>query len=790
MSESPPSQIPGYELLRELGAGGMATVYLANQTSLDRKVAIKVLRVTSRDVGTEGERTEKRFLREGRMLARLSHKNVCGIYDIAKVGNLAYIAMEFIEGGTLGDCLRRGMTAGEAISAVVQLAGALAAAHAIGIVHRDLKPANVMMRGKVPVLTDFGIARDLSSDRTEITGDNILGTPNYMSPEQISGKPIDGRSDIYSLGAMLFELLTGRQPYQGDSPIAVCMQHLQAPIPELPAQFADLQPIIDGMMAKDRDDRFADMASVVVALRAVLLDSETLRTALKFDSGLPWSEQLRELGFSFDGPGAETLREAMKRSAEGQSLLPKSATLRGKPLQPAPAPAPPPAPPPARFGMRERVIAAIVVLFLVVSGVWWGLAEEKLSPAQEKLLSLAVDDFDENLAADSLVADDNSALSSLRVAYTVSRKHPQVLQREQALRNRIEQRVDQLAASAQFGEARGMLSTAAILFDADDLEQRLARIDQAQRDQTRDADIAARVADIEAILGAPGGVQDARLAPALAELQALSGNSDVRYKALIERIAATLSSAIQQAVDQRQLETAAATRDRMRELLPESDATRAADLAVQRLSALAAGEATQAELVALLQDTARLTPASIDQVLAGLPSLDAAGLDEPAARLRERLQARTEAEARRALAAGDLPLARALLAPVAARFPEVAALRTLDRELLDAETALVEQRRADEEAQREGKLALDAAPWGRVMSVVAADGSERQLGDDRTTPLLLTLPEGRYKVTLQGPDGRTQQQADAVVTRGQTSVAELSFAALDADTYLKQAGYR
>jgi hypothetical protein len=767
----------------------MATVYLANQTSLDRKVAIKVLRVTSRDVGTEGERTEKRFLREGRMLARLSHKNVCGIYDIAKVGNLAYIAMEFIEGGTLGDRLRGGMTAGEAISAVVQLAGALSAAHAIGIVHRDLKPANVMMRGKVPVLTDFGIARDLSSDRTEITGDNILGTPNYMSPEQISGKPIDGRSDVYSLGAMLFELLTGRQPYQGDSPIAVCMQHLQAPIPELPVQFADLQPIIDGMMAKDRDDRFADMASVVVALRAVLLDSETLRTALKFDTDLPWSEQLRELGFSFDGPGAETLREAMKRSAEGQSLLPKSATLRGKPVQPVPAPAP--APPAARFGIREWAIAAVLVAVLVVAGVWWGLADEKLSPEQESLLAIAGAAFDKQLAQGHLVLPDNdSALNSLRGLYAVSREHPQVLQRQQALRSKIEQEVESLARSTQFGEARGMLSTAAILFDAADLEQRLARIDQAQQDQTRDADIAARVADIETILGAPGGAQDARLAPALVELQALAGNSDARYQALIERIATTLSSAIQQAVDQRQLTTAAATRDRMRELLPESDATRAADAAVQRLSALAAGEATQAELVALLQDTARLTPASIDQVLAGLPALDAAGLDEPATRLRERLQARTEAEARRALAARDLPLARALLAPVAARFPEVAALRTLDQELLAAETALVERRRAEEEAQRAGRLALDAAPWGKLVSIVAADGSQQKLGDDRTTPLLLTLPEGRYKVTLQGPDGRTQQQADAVVTRGQLSVAELSFAAIDADTYLKQAGYR
>ena len=791
MSESPPSQIPGYELLRELGAGGMATVYLANQTSLDRKVAIKVLRVTSRDVGTEGERTEKRFLREGRMLARLSHKNVCGIYDIAKVGNLAYIAMEFIEGGTLGDRLRSGMTAGDAISVIVQLAGALSAAHAIGIVHRDLKPANVMMRGKVPVLTDFGIARDLSSDRTEITGDNILGTPNYMSPEQISGKPIDGRSDVYSLGAMLFELLTGRQPYQGDSPIAVCMQHLQAPIPELPQQFAELQPIIDGMMAKDRDDRFADMASVVVALRAALIDSETLRAALKFDTELPWSEQLRELGFSFDGPGADTLREAMKRSAEGKSQLPKGSTQRMKALPAEPTPPSPPAPSPPRFGMRERVIAAGVVLALVVAGLWWGLSEEKLSPEQESLLSIAAAAFDNQMQDGKLVVPSNdSALNSLRSIYVISRQHPEVLARQQAFRKEVERQVDQLAGNAQFGEARKLLSDAALVFDDADLTQRLASIDQAQQNQRRDVDIAARSADVEAILDAPGGVQDARLAAALGELKLLTGESDARYRALIDRIAAALTSAVQQSVAARQLETAVAARDRMRELIPESEATRAASAAVERLSALSAAEATQGELVALLQDGSRLTPASIDQVLAGLPVLEAAGLGEQSATLSARLLTLTEDAARRALAAKDLSAARALLAPVALRYPENADLRKLDQDLLAEETALVQRARADEEAQRAGRLALDAAPWGKLVSIVGADGSEQALGADRTTPLVLTLPEGRYKVTLTGPDGSTRREADATVTRGQLSVAELSFAAIDADTYLKQAGYR
>ena len=357
MTAHAPPQVPGYKLERELGVGGMATVYLATQISLDRKVAIKILRVSAKD-STDPERQEKRFLREGRMLARLSHKNVCGIYDIAKVGDQAYIAMEYIEGGTLGDQLRQGMTAADAISVIVQLAGALAAAHDIGIVHRDLKPANVMMRGKMPVLTDFGIARDLSPDRTEITGDNILGTPNYMSPEQISGMPIDGRSDVYSLGCMLFELLTGRQPYKGDSPIAVCMQHLQAPIPELPEDFAELQPVIDAMMAKNPDDRPADMPAVVVALRTALMDSTMLRQALRFDTELPWSEQLRELGFSFDGPGGEQLRASLKPRAPAD-LADRTTGQRAR--RPAPTRSSKPLPTPVqpwRPGKREWLIGA------------------------------------------------------------------------------------------------------------------------------------------------------------------------------------------------------------------------------------------------------------------------------------------------------------------------------------------------------------------------------------------------------------------------------------------------
>lgn len=787
MTDHSPPQVPGYRLERELGVGGMATVYLATQISLDRKVAIKVLRTGSKDT-SDPERHEKRFLREGRMLARLSHKNVCGIYDIAKVGNQAYIAMEYIEGGTLGDQLRRGMTAADAISVIVQLAGALAAAHDIGIVHRDLKPANVMMRGKVPVLTDFGIARDLSSNRTEITGDNILGTPNYMSPEQISGQPIDGRSDIYSLGAMLFELLTGRQPYHGDSPIAVCMQHLQAPIPELPEAFTELQPVIDAMMAKDREDRPADMSSVVIGLRSALMDSTMLRQALRFDTDLPWSEQLRELGFSFDGPGGEQLRAALKPRPPVDAA---DRTTGQRPRRPTPTRSTKPAAPaPWRPGRREWLIGAVALLVLIVSGLWWGASEEKLTPEQTSALSTLSDQFDRTLKAGQLVrpAKDN-ALNMLRGMYAISRVHPDVSQRQLAFRKAIEAELNALMAGAQFGEARALLDDAKLVYPEAELEQQLARLDQAQEQARLNTEIGQRVADINEILDGSEGVDDARLVTAMTALASLADAKDNRYQALAKRVGDELTKSLEQALAQRQLTSAAAIGERLQQLLPNSRASRDALAAVDQLTARLSAEQMLVETSAFLKN-APITPDTIDRVLNALTTLDQAGLGESGQALGKELLERTAGAATRALKAGDLTHARALLGLARMRFDTDPTLLEIEAAVLGAEQKLVNDRRAREEAQRAGSLALDAAPWGRLISVTAADGSEQALGEERATPLVLTLPEGRYSLTVEGPDGRTRQQAEAVVTRGKLSVAELRFATLDADAYLQQAGYQ
>ena len=400
-------QIPGYQLLRQIGAGGMATVYLAMQVSLERKVAIKVLRAHADD---DPERTEKRFLREGRTLAKITHKNVCGIYDIAKVGDIAYIAMEYLDGGTLVDKLKQGVAVGESIAIAVQLASALDEAHKLGIIHRDLKPANVMLRGgRVPVLTDFGIARELTASQTRITAENmIVGTPIYMSPEQVSGGEVDGRSDLYSLGIMFHELLTGEPPYKGETPIAVCMQHLTAPLPKLPPELADLQPVMDRMLAKKREDRYPSMAAFTHALRDVFVASDAMRHVAMFSPETPWSEQLRDLGFSFD-----TLRDAdVKAALEAQRKRSQPAAQRKVDTADHTGVSV------AVAGRRRWPLwAALALVLLLGAGgaLWWATRARPPTETERLALMQRQLEFSNRLAADQLLEPiGQSALDSVQ----------------------------------------------------------------------------------------------------------------------------------------------------------------------------------------------------------------------------------------------------------------------------------------------------------------------------------------------------------------------------------------
>ncbi|WP_416421587.1 serine/threonine-protein kinase [Pseudomonas sp. App30] len=255
--------IPGYDIHGEIGEGAMASVYLATQRSLERKVALKVMAAALAADATFCER----FLREGRTLARLTHPNTVTIHDIGNVGELYYMAMEYLPNGTLKDRLAQGLGPEQGLPYLRQIASALGYAHAQGLVHRDVKPANILFRADgTAVLSDFGIAKSLD-DRTQFTQAGFaVGTPSYMSPEQARGQEIDGRADLYALGVVLYEMLAGKLPYVGTDALSTALAHLTQPLPELPIAQGRYQPILSRLLAKDPAERFADAHALLAAL--------------------------------------------------------------------------------------------------------------------------------------------------------------------------------------------------------------------------------------------------------------------------------------------------------------------------------------------------------------------------------------------------------------------------------------------------------------------------------------------------------------------------------------------
>ena len=261
-----PIVVPGYTISRKIGEGGMASIYLAERDEDQLKVVLKVLSLNNNDDSS----LLRRFMREYKLIAQVEHPNIVQIYERAFASSFAYIAMEYFSHGDLAERLKKGLDSRSAIKFLHQITEGLGAAHAKDIVHRDMKPANILFRSEDSLaITDFGIAKTVESNQLQkqLTVDGaLMGTLYYISPEQILGKEASQRSDLYSLGVIMYKMLTGNHPYVGSTPTEVFEGHLNAPIPLLPEKFSSLQPLLDGLLAKDEDERFQSTEDLLMGL--------------------------------------------------------------------------------------------------------------------------------------------------------------------------------------------------------------------------------------------------------------------------------------------------------------------------------------------------------------------------------------------------------------------------------------------------------------------------------------------------------------------------------------------
>jgi tRNA A-37 threonylcarbamoyl transferase component Bud32 len=263
-----PTKIGRYEVKGELGRGGMATVYRAYDPSFEREVAIKVLPAEL----MHDPQFRDRFRREIKTIASLEHPAIVPVYDVGEEDGVPYFVMRFMPGGSLTQWIEKGKFSLEDAARIIErLSSALAYAHRNGLIHRDLKPDNILFDNNGdPFISDFGVAK-ITDSGTNMTGSGIIGTPAYMSPEQAQGEPVDARSDIYGLGVIIFQMLSGHQPYEATTPMGVAVKHITDPVPDIlkvdPSLPAATDTVIRTAMAKDRDQRYPTATELSRALK-------------------------------------------------------------------------------------------------------------------------------------------------------------------------------------------------------------------------------------------------------------------------------------------------------------------------------------------------------------------------------------------------------------------------------------------------------------------------------------------------------------------------------------------
>jgi DNA-binding NarL/FixJ family response regulator len=257
-------EVPGYSIVKDIATSNFSRVFLARSERLRRNVVLKVM---NRGESPRELDDAERFQREYEIISSITHRAIAEIYDFGSQASHLYLAMEYFPCGDLRDRLRNPLSVEESLYYLRAIAEALRVIHVFGILHRDLKPANVMLReDNSPVLIDFGLARRSMDDAGTTGVGQVLGSPYYISPEQSQGQRVDARTDLYSLGVMFYEMLTGQRPYGGRSAVAIMAQHAGSPVPVLPEATATQQPLLDRLMAKQQSARYASADELLADL--------------------------------------------------------------------------------------------------------------------------------------------------------------------------------------------------------------------------------------------------------------------------------------------------------------------------------------------------------------------------------------------------------------------------------------------------------------------------------------------------------------------------------------------
>lgn len=368
--------VGGYAILEEVGRGGMATVYRAHQLSMSRDVALKVLPSQYLNQPTSLDR----FRLEASIVARLEHRAIVPVHDYGQFEDIPYLVMRYMDGGSVDDLLAAGPIAPErTLQIVLQIAPALDYAHRQGVLHRDLKPSNILLDANGDAyLTDFGIARILGQNTRPLTTSGVVGTPSYMSPEQAQGHDLDGRSDVYAIGVVLFEMLTGTRPFEGDTPYTVAVKHVTerppSPCAINPALSRAVENVLLKALEKKRENRYGTAVALADALKHAVEGAHGSAAV---------SPMLTET--------EPSLTERLKAGASRRRLDTGLVLLRRPEAgQPLPQPQPSPSPPaisyavPRVIARRRRrkssgwttwlaaaLLAALVVLAVAVGGVYY-----------------------------------------------------------------------------------------------------------------------------------------------------------------------------------------------------------------------------------------------------------------------------------------------------------------------------------------------------------------------------------------------------------------------------------